>query len=265
MKKFIVASFILISILVSVIAINFGIVDKTNLQNEYLATDIYFTQEEQISTTETKQEEIKTAASNEKSITGIEAMFIQEEILIAGKIRASQENQLTSSEVVISQEKEQLVKTEVVTPKEKSVAVNKTTLEAGKLMSNEEKLEEATESISFFQKEQDTLKKEFYKDFPVVSSTENMQLQNLDVGIEDNKAVTVEVQLLLSEKISKEIYNEYAEEITEALKMRIANIIGEGFFLKEIGIEASGTISKVTENDNVRNQSFSDKKIYHYN
>lgn len=250
MKKFVIRGFVILSILLSIVVVNFKSTKNNN-----------FSQIEEIpKTIESKDEQLVTEVYKlSKNESASEVVDTNDEVVSAIETPSLNQGLIATTDI---SSKDQIISEEVKSVKEE-LTTDQTNFQEKQIIENNE-LEKIAENSSY-KKEQEILKEEFYKDFPVTTSVENVQLKNIDVEIKDNGGVVVEVQLTLGDKVNKEVYNAYAEEITDILKEKVIEIIGEDFFLKEIGIEASGILSKITEDEKTINQSFNDKKIYHYN
>ena len=91
---------------------------------------------------------------------------------------------------------------------------------------------------------------EIYKNFPVLEAGKKINLKEIDVDIEDDKAVEVDVEFAVGSEVNVADYDAYAKKISAEINKSIKSTIGDEFKLIKLEIDTSG----------IRN----DKKIYRY-
>ena len=91
---------------------------------------------------------------------------------------------------------------------------------------------------------------EIYKNFPVLEAGKKINLKEVDVDIEDDKAVEVDVEFAVGSEVNVADYDAYAKKISAEINKSIKSTIGDEFKLIKLEIDTSG----------IRN----DKKIYRY-
>lgn len=108
-------------------------------------------------------------------------------------------------------------------------------------------------AVSFagdFDREEHILAGEIYKNFPVLEAGKKINLKEVDVDIEDDKAVEVDVEFAVGSEVNAADYDAYAKKISAEINKSIKSTIGDEFKLIKLEIDTSG----------IRN----DKKIYRY-
>ena len=101
-----------------------------------------------------------------------------------------------------------------------------------------------------FDREETMLAGELYKNFPVLEAGKNIKIKEIEVDIEDDKAVEVDVEFAAGSEVNTGNYDEYAKKISAQINKSIDSSIGKEFKLIKLEIDTSG----------IKN----DKKIYRY-
>ncbi|MDU1912182.1 hypothetical protein [Fusobacterium sp.] len=108
-------------------------------------------------------------------------------------------------------------------------------------------------AVSFagdFDREEHILAGEIYKNFPVLEAGKKIIIKEIDVDIEDDKAVEVDVEFAVGSEVNIENYDAYAKQICEEINKNIKTVLGDEFKLIRLELDTSG----------IKN----DKKIYRY-
>lgn len=108
-------------------------------------------------------------------------------------------------------------------------------------------------AVSFagdFDREEHILAGEIYKNFPVLEAGKKINLKEVDVDIEDDKAVEVDVEFAVGSEVNTGSYDVYAQKISAEINRSIKSTIGNDFKLIKLELDTSG----------IKN----DKKIYRY-
>ena len=101
-----------------------------------------------------------------------------------------------------------------------------------------------------FDREEHILAGEIYKNFPVLEAGKKIIIKEIDVDIEDDKAVEVDVEFAVGSEVNTGSYDVYAQKISAEINRSIKSTIGNDFKLIKLELDISG----------IKN----DKKIYRY-
>lgn len=101
-----------------------------------------------------------------------------------------------------------------------------------------------------FDREEAILTSELYKNFPVLEQNKKINVKEIEVDIEHDKAVEVDVEFAMSSEVNTANYDEYAKKISNEIDKAISSNLGNGYKLIKLELDTSG----------IKN----DKKTYRY-
>ena len=101
-----------------------------------------------------------------------------------------------------------------------------------------------------FDREEAILTSELYKNFPVLEQNKKINVKEIEVDIEHDKAVEVDVEFAMGSEVNTANYDEYAKKISNEIDKAISSNLGNGYKLIKLELDTSG----------IKN----DKKTYRY-
>lgn len=101
-----------------------------------------------------------------------------------------------------------------------------------------------------FDREEAILTSELYKNFPVLEQNKRINVEEIEVDIEHDKAVEVDIEFAVGSEVNTVDYDEYAKKISNEINKVISSNLGNGYKLIKLELDTSG----------IKN----DKKTYRY-
>ena len=82
-----------------------------------------------------------------------------------------------------------------------------------------------------FDREEAILTSELYKNFPVLEQNKRINVEEIEVDIEHDKAVEVDVEFAVGSEVNTANYDEYAKKISNEINKAISSNLGNGYKL----------------------------------
>lgn len=91
-----------------------------------------------------------------------------------------------------------------------------------------------------FDREEAILTSELYKNFPVLEQNKKINVEEIEVDIEHDKAVEVDVEFARGSEVNTANYDEYAKKISKEIDKAITSNLGNGYKLIKLELDTSG-------------------------
>lgn len=90
-----------------------------------------------------------------------------------------------------------------------------------------------------YDKEENIIENELYKNFPVLENGKNIIVEEIEVDIERNGIVEVDIEFTRDSQVDTKNYKEYADKIANSLNKILVEMNNKDFVLKKIELETS--------------------------
>lgn len=91
-----------------------------------------------------------------------------------------------------------------------------------------------------FDREEAILTNELYKNFPVLEQNKRIDVEEIEVDIEHDKAVEVDVEFAMGSEVNTANYDKYAKKISNEINKAISSNLGNGYKLIKLELDTSG-------------------------